>query len=277
VITFGTPRCHVTQCGSTNDLARAWARDTDDPAPSGALVTADFQTRGRGQRGRQWQAGWEQSALMSFVYRLPAAVQAGQLGLVVALAVADALASLTDLDPRLKWPNDILLNGRKVAGILVEIAPPAPNSGGAEKDLPVGARFIAPPSSLAAPELGARGQSSLLMTGEAILGIGVNVNQERFVGADEFVYPPASLRQETGRTLEVERVVAAVALALTQRVEDWRRDGFALILEECRVSLAIGAAVRRREQQAELVGLASSGAAQVRLPGGTFAEWSTVD
>ncbi len=244
MITFGTPRCHVAQCGSTNDLARAWARDTDDPAPSGALVTADFQTRGRGQRGRQWQAGWGQSALMSFVYRLPAAVQAGQLGLVVALAVADALASLTDLDPRLKWPNDILLDGRKVAGILVEISPPAPNPGG---------------------------------DGEAILGIGVNVNQERFVGADEFVYPPASLRQETGRTLEVERVVAAVALRLTQRVEDWRRDGFALILEECRVSLAIGAAVRRREQQAELVGLASSGAAQVRLSGGTFAEWSTVD
>ena len=162
--TFGTPHRHVAQCGSTNVLARDWARDPDDPAPSGALVTADFQTRGRGQRGHQWQAGWGQSALMSFVYRPPQGAEAGQLGLVVALAVADALASLDGLDPRLKWPNDILLDGRKVAGILVEISPAAYPGGAA-----------------------------------AVLGVGVNVNQERFVGAEEFVYPPISLRLVTGR------------------------------------------------------------------------------
>ncbi len=242
--TFGTPRRHVAQCGSTNDLAREWARDPDDPAPSGALVTADFQTRGRGQRGRQWQAGWGQSALMSFVCRLPPDAQAGQLGLVVALAVADALASVAGLDPRLKWPNDILADGRKVAGVLVEIAPAAVDGGGA---------------------------------GVAVLGVGINVNQERFVGAEGFVYPPTSLRLATGRTYEVERVVAAVALALMQRERDWRRDGFAFILEECRKRLAVGATVRRGDLRGELVGLAPTGAAQVRLPGGTFAEWHTVD
>jgi len=246
MITFGTPRRHVAQCGSTNDLAREWARDPHDPAPSGALVTADFQTRGRGRRGRQWQAGWGQSALMSFVYHLPPTVKAGQLGLVAALAVADALASLADLDPRLKWPNDILLDGRKVGGVLVEIAPPAPIS----------------------PLTGAGG---------AVLGIGVNVNQERFIGAEEFVYPPTSLRLVTGRAYEVERVIAALALVLAQREADWRRDGFAPTLEECRERLAVGATVRQGEQSAELIGLAPNGAAQVRLPDGTFAEWSTVD
>jgi len=234
--TFGTPHRHVAQCGSTNDLARDWARDPDDPAPSGALVTAEFQTRGRGQRGRQWQAGWGQSALMSFVSRLPRGAEAGQLGLVVALAVADALASLGGLDPRLKWPNDILLDGRKVAGILVEI-------GGAA----------------------------------AVLGVGVNVNQERFVGAEEFVYPPTSLRIETGQPCDVERVVAAVAEALTRWERDWRRGGSGPVLEECRRRLAVGAAVRRGGQQASLVGLAPSGAALVRQADGTFAEWGTVD
>ena len=238
---FGTPHRHLAQCGSTNDLAREWARDPDDPAPSGALVTADFQTRGRGQRGHQWQAGWGQSALMSFVYHPSPTVEAGQLGLIVALAVADALASFAGLDPRLKWPNDILLDGRKAAGVLVEISPLAPG------------------------------------TGEAILGIGVNVNQERFVGADEFVYPPTSLRRATGRPHEVESVVAAVASALMHREEEWRRDGFAPILEECRKRLAVGAAVRRGDRRAELVGLAASGAARVRLPDGTFADWHTVD
>lgn len=241
MIPFGTPQRHVAQCGSTNDLAREWARDLNDPAPSGALVTADFQTRGRGQRGRQWQAGWGQSALMSFVYHLPTGAEVGQLGLVVALAVADALVSVTGLDPHLKWPNDILLGGRKVAGILVEVSSLAPNPGG------------------------------------AILGIGINVNQERFLGAEGFVYPPTSLRLATGAAHEVAGVIAAVALALIRWEDVWRGDGFAPILNECRSRLAVGVTVRRGEQQAELVGLAPSGAAQVRLRAGTFAEWSTVD
>lgn len=246
MIHFGTPHRHVAQCGSTNDLAREWARDPDAPAPSGALVTADFQTRGRGQRGHQWQAGWGQSALLSFVYRLPSDAEAGPLGLVVALAVADALTLITDLDPRLKWPNDILLDGRKVAGVLVEISPSAPPN----------------------KPLGSWG---------AVLGIGVNVNQERFVGAEDFAYPPTSLRLATGRPQEVGRVAAEVAAALTRREEAWRRDGFAPILEDCRKRLAAGATVRRGAQRAELVGLGPSGAARVRLADGTFADWHTVD
>ena len=242
--TFGTPRRHIAQCGSTNDLAREWARDPDDPAPSGALVTANFQTRGRGQRGRQWQAGWGQSALMSFVYRLTPAVEAGQLGLVTALAAMDGLNSAAALSPRLKWPNDVLLDGRKVAGILVEISPPAP----------------AKPDS-----------------GGAILGIGINVNQERFFGAEEFVYPPTSLHLATGKSHQVERVISAVAQALMKWEEAWRRDGFAPILDECRDRLALGAAVRQGGLTGELIGLTPTGAAQVRLLGGTFEEWRTVD
>jgi BirA family biotin operon repressor/biotin-[acetyl-CoA-carboxylase] ligase len=118
---FGQPRRHFSKCGSTNDLAREWAKDESDPAPSGALVTADFQTRGRGQRGHQWQAQDSQGALMSFVYRLPPVLEAGQLGLVTALAAAEALAFL-GVAPQIKWPNDLLLNESKVGGILVEVS-----------------------------------------------------------------------------------------------------------------------------------------------------------
>ena len=277
MIPFGTPRRHVAECGSTNDLAREWTQDPDDPAPSGALVTADFQTRGRGRRGREWQAAAAESALMSFVYRLPPDAEVGQLGLVVALAVADALASVTYLDPRLKWPNDILLEGCKAAGILVEAAPPAPTTvdgGGAGEDAPVGARFIAPFSSTASsptpapPELGAGG---------AVLGIGVNVNQARFDGAEEFVYPPTSLRLASGQAWEIETVIAAVGRALSAWEDRWRREGFLPILEECRARLAVGALVRQGGNRAELSGLEASGAAEVRLPDGTFALWRTVD
>ncbi len=115
---FGRPHKHFSECGSTNDAAREWALEG---APSGALVTADFQTRGRGQRGHQWQAQAGQSALMSFVYHVPPALDASQLGLVTALAAADALLSL-GFPPQIKWPNDLLLGSRKVGGILVEVA-----------------------------------------------------------------------------------------------------------------------------------------------------------
>jgi BirA family biotin operon repressor/biotin-[acetyl-CoA-carboxylase] ligase len=236
MISFGSPHRHEAQCASTNDLARDWAQDPRDPAPSGALVTADFQTFGRGQRGRHWSAGFGQSALVSFVYRLPAETETSQLGLVVALSVAEALAEWEDLDPRIKWPNDVLLEGRKVAGILIEV--------GAEA---------------------------------AVLGIGINVNQDRFVGAEEFVYPPTSLKLVTGHDWDVNIVVTAVSQSLANCENRWRREGFLPILNACRARLAIGAHVRRGEQRGELVGLAPSGAAEVRLADGTFEEWTTVD
>ena len=129
---FGQPRRHVAECDSTNDLARAWATDAADPAPHGALVTADFQTRGRGRRGRQWDAAPGESALMSFVLRphIPLA-DAWHLGFLAALATSDALRAM-GLHAQIKWPNDVLLQGAKVAGVLVEtvLAPPELGAGG---------------------------------------------------------------------------------------------------------------------------------------------------
>ncbi len=148
---FGQPHRYYAECGSTNDLAREWASDGEDPAPSGALVTADFQTRGRGQRGRQWQAEAGQSALMSFVYRLPPDTDAGQLGLVTALAAADALIVL-GFSPQLKWPNDLLLDGKKAGGILVEVAAGVAVLGiginVGQTEFPGAADFAYPPTSL---------------------------------------------------------------------------------------------------------------------------------
>ncbi len=148
---FGRPRRHFAECSSTNDIAREWALNTADPAPSGALVTADFQTHGRGQRGHQWQAQAGQSALMSFVYRLPLDADAGQFGLVTALAAADALVSL-GFAPQIKWPNDLLLGGKKVGGILVEVGAGVAVLGiginVGQTEFPGAAEFAYPPTSL---------------------------------------------------------------------------------------------------------------------------------
>src|SRR4051812_9052561 len=60
---------HYAVCGSTNDIAREWAQDVSDPAPDGAVVTADYQTRGRGRRGRTWSAEPGENLLMTVVCR----------------------------------------------------------------------------------------------------------------------------------------------------------------------------------------------------------------
>ena len=108
--------------GSTSDEARAYAEAGD---PEGAMVVAARQDSGRGRAGRAW-ASPAGNLYVSFVLRpdCPPAT-AAQLSFVSAVALAEAFDALAhgSLDIRLKWPNDVLLGGRKVAGILLESAP----------------------------------------------------------------------------------------------------------------------------------------------------------
>jgi BirA family biotin operon repressor/biotin-[acetyl-CoA-carboxylase] ligase len=90
-------------------------------APDGTVVLADHQTAGRGRRQRRWDDEPGQSLLVSIVLR-PARPLAEwpRLGFAAALAVADALDRAAALSARLRWPNDVLVGGRKIAGILLE-------------------------------------------------------------------------------------------------------------------------------------------------------------
>jgi BirA family biotin operon repressor/biotin-[acetyl-CoA-carboxylase] ligase len=109
---LGSPRLHLRRTGSTNDRARALA---SGGAPHGTLVTAAEQTAGRGRQGRTWSAPAGTALLMSLVLR-------GELPLLP-LAAGVAVAEVLGPAARLKWPNDVLVDGRKVAGILVEARP----------------------------------------------------------------------------------------------------------------------------------------------------------
>jgi BirA family biotin operon repressor/biotin-[acetyl-CoA-carboxylase] ligase len=111
---LGRPRLHLRATTSTNDRARALAAAG---APHGTLVTAAAQTAGRGRQGRTWSAPPGRALLCSLVLRDAAA--APFLPLVAAVAVAEACGPAA----RIKWPNDVLLDGRKVAGILAEGRP----------------------------------------------------------------------------------------------------------------------------------------------------------
>ena len=110
--------CHHAAIGSTNDEAKALARAG---AADGTLVWADEQTAGRGRRGRIWLSP-PGNLYLSLVLRPGVApARAAQLGFVAALGLGDALAPLLGALPlRYKWPNDLLVGGRKLAGILLE-------------------------------------------------------------------------------------------------------------------------------------------------------------
>ncbi len=107
------------ELASTNDEARRLARAG---APEGTLVLTDYQSAGRGRLDRRWEAPPATSLLLSLVFRprlAPSQVQ--QLTMVCGLAAADAVESDTGLRVGLKWPNDIVVGGAKVGGILTEI------------------------------------------------------------------------------------------------------------------------------------------------------------
>lgn len=105
---------------STNLLAK---QAGEEDAPHGALFVADEQTAGRGRRGRSWQSPPGANIYFTILLRPDFAPdQASMLTLVMAHSVACAIHRLTGLDPGIKWPNDVLLEGKKVCGILTEMS-----------------------------------------------------------------------------------------------------------------------------------------------------------
>jgi BirA family biotin operon repressor/biotin-[acetyl-CoA-carboxylase] ligase len=163
------PRVDSTQ-GTVFELAAAGA-------PDRTVVVADYQAAGRGRRGRAWDAPAGTSLLVSILLRpLGPPPRWSGYSLVSALAVADALAQVADLGARLKWPNDVLVGGRKIAGILLE-------------------------SRLAA---GAR-------DGVVAVGIGVNLRQRAFPAG--LAARATSVVLETGRLVERDAALAALLAA----------------------------------------------------------------
>ena len=111
-MSLGRPRLHLRETPSTNDRARTLAVAG---APHGTLVTAGVQTAGRGRQGRTWTAPPGSSLLLSLVLR--------EVDPLLSLRAGLAVADLAGAAARVKWPNDVLLDGRKVAGILAEGRP----------------------------------------------------------------------------------------------------------------------------------------------------------
>lgn len=162
---------YLPVASSTNDVARALARER---APEASLVVADEQTSGRGRLGRAWWAPPGACLLLSLLVRprLPPR-RALRLTMIAGLAAAEAIERVTPLSARLKWPNDIWLNGKKAGGILTETA----------------------------------------LTGDAldyaVVGIGLNVNVD-FAGQAELAGLATSLMTEAGQPVDRLTVLCAL-------------------------------------------------------------------
>jgi BirA family biotin operon repressor/biotin-[acetyl-CoA-carboxylase] ligase len=110
---------YVARCGSTNDEAAAWARAG---APTGAVVVASAQEAGRGRLGRRWHSPPDENLYFSVVLRPPLPPsRLPPLTLAAGVALVEAMARV-DVAARLKWPNDLVVDGRKVAGLLAEMS-----------------------------------------------------------------------------------------------------------------------------------------------------------
>ena len=110
---IGRPRRHEPECESTQLLL-----DTADR--EGAIATTDHQTGGRGRRGRSWVEAPGTSVLVSVLLRPPPTLPAPQLSLVGGVAAAIAVEEALGLAAQIKWPNDVMVDRRKVAGVLAE-------------------------------------------------------------------------------------------------------------------------------------------------------------
>jgi len=110
---FGSPYLYEQSCESTQALL-------DSELPEGAVAACEEQTAGRGRLGRRWQAPAGTGVLCSVLLRPPANRRAPELSLIGGMAVADCVEDVLGLSAQVKWPNDVMVNRRKVAGVLAE-------------------------------------------------------------------------------------------------------------------------------------------------------------
>ncbi len=190
---LGNRICYRSVTESTNDDAKKLAQEG---APSGTLVIAEKQQGGRGRMGRAWNspAG---GLWFSIVLRPELSpVDAPKLTIMSAVAVAEAITKSTEICAKIKWPNDILVNEKKVCGILTEIS--------AEMDV----------------------------INHVIIGIGINVNNNNF--PDELKDKSASLKQIKGEKVSRIEVLTSLLENLESCYEKAETEGFKEIFERWR-------------------------------------------
>lgn len=183
--------CHE-EIDSTNIRAKQLAEQGE---PEGTLVVADFQTAGKGRRGRSWESEKGAGIWMSLLLRpkvKPAEVSC--LTLVAAMAVAKVIQKKCGIDAKIKWPNDVVVGGKKLCGILTEM------------------------------------NSEMDEIYSVVIGIGINVNQKSF--SAELEEKATSIFRENGQKVDRQMIIAEVMNAFAGYYEKYLQTRDMELLQE---------------------------------------------
>lgn len=210
----------------------------DEGAPHGTLAVADRQTAGRGRRGRAWESPAGGSIYMSLLLRPKFRPdKASMLTLVAACSVAEGIKDCEDVNVQIKWPNDIIIEGRKLVGILTELS------------------------------------TQIDYINHVTVGIGINVNIQEF--PDEIRNTATSLRIECGHTVRRAPIIAAVMKHMEKNYETFLQTEdltglmekySALLVNKDKDVRIIGA---KEQYQAHALGITPTGELIVRREDGT--------
>ena len=201
---------------STNDIAAEYARNPDN---SGLVVFAEEQTAGRGRTGATWQGGRQESLLFSIAL-VDCPISNELLSLTCAVAVAEAIGQIGGCRAGIKWPNDIILDGKKVAGILLESKSQRTEDGGQKTALP---SVIRPPSSVI-----------------HVIGIGINCHQTPDSFPPELQATATSLDLVSGTRCQRVTVAKRVLTSLDHWLRVAERSGQQVIDTWSRLSTQLG-------------------------------------
>jgi BirA family biotin operon repressor/biotin-[acetyl-CoA-carboxylase] ligase len=218
---------------STNNEALIWA---SQGAPDLSLIVANEQTAGRGRSNRKWFSQPDSSLAFSLILRPSKGeiINPARITGLAALALADPLGSL-GLNPKIKWPNDVLLNDRKVAGVLVE-------------SIWVGEVLTA-----------------------SVLGMGVNVLNSSIPSAGDILFPPTSIERELGRFVDRINLLKSIILSLIERRKKLGEKEFMLAWENALAFRGKLVHIMDEHQEilsGELIGLESDGSLIVQKSDG---------
>lgn len=233
---FGQSIQYMEECTSTQTIAHELARQGAD---DGTIVISELQTAGKGRMARPWESTQGKGIWMTVIIKpdvLPH--QAPQFTLVTAVAIVNAMKSLyTNFTPYIKWPNDILINGRKCTGILTEMM--------AEMD---------------------RVQALLI-------GIGINVNQQLHDFPEELQSIATSVSIEEQQPIDRAQLVAAILNNLERYSDQYVQEGFAPIKalwEEASGTIGkqIKATTLREVIEGKAIGITDAGVLEIELANG---------
>ncbi len=219
--TFGRQLKILNVTSSTQEEVRRLA---EEGAPSGTLVIAEEQTGGRGRQGKKWFSPPHKGIWMSLLLRPQRPLSfAPQLTLLTAVAVCRAVRKVSGIDAGIKWPNDLLVQGKKICGILIESA----------------------------------GEDERIKY--CITGIGIDVNVDRDEMPAELHDIATSLKMESGQVQNRAELIAAVMYELELLYTLYEEEGFAPIrhLWEA-LSVTLGRRVTVKTAQGDVNGTAEA-------------------